>query len=90
MYNTHTLFSTYNGAIFPPAEIYVEGIFVHCAIGIYFSQNVSYLKKEESIVGIFRNLGITFRSLLETGQTLDHWKGLANVFVTKMLSPDKW
>ena len=63
--------------------------FVHCAIGFYFSQNVSYLKKEQNILGIFRILGITFRPLLETGQTLDHWKGLANVFVTNMPASDK-
>ena len=64
--------------------------FVHCAIGLYFSQNLSYLKKEQNILGIFCILGITFRSLLKIGGSLDDWKGLATMFVTKMPTMEKW
>ena len=34
-------------------------------------------------------MGITVHSLLEIGQTLDDWKGLANMFVAKMPATKK-
>ena len=58
--------------------IHNHTLFVHCAIGFYFSQNVSYLKKEESIVGIFRNLYLIVNPKKDLGNLLKstQWREL--------------